>query len=264
MFTLFRHRPFNPIPLGPAWALSGSGRLTVKSGPLAGRTFDLVREILPHKADFYVKLDGDIIAHTHFDRDVETGLDIEWNIFVHRDFRGNGLSSLLVRLSYRRLLAEGRRHWFGMRKLLQVDTRHPELQNIGIGLISIRIGMRPESAAKTLLADGNVKSVDVLEASSTAPPGLLLHLDRLPGVIIAADIDPQTGKPYTEADHYRRFFSPATLLDNARAGTSILGNIDYYLARDNIDLFARHFADNDSEFRKFSRSLRAGSKKLAA
>ena len=264
MLALFRRRPFRPIALGPAWTLTGSGRLAVDSGPLAGRTFDLVRELSPHKADFYVKLDGETIAHTHFDRNAENGLDIEWDIFVRRDFRGNGLSSLLVRLSYRHLLSDGRRHWFGMRKLMQVDTRHPELQNIGIGLISIRIGMRPESEVRTLLADGNVRSADVLEAGPTAPPGLLLHLDRLPGVIIAADINPETGRPYTGADHYRRFVSPAALLDRARAGTSILGNIDYYLAPDNIDLFARHFADDNSEFRKFSRSLRAGSKKLVA
>jgi GNAT superfamily N-acetyltransferase len=270
LLALFKRRPpFEPIPFGATLeedrAEAGSestSRITVTSGRLSGVTFDVKSEVGPRKADFALTREGETAGHAHIDRDPETGRETLWDIFVHPTFRGHGLSSLMTRYAFRHLLGQGRRHWFGMRKLMQVDTRNLQLHNVGIGLIALRLGLRPEDDLASMLEPKHIKSVEVLDKTDRAPPGLLVRLARLPGVVVTADIDPETGHPETDSDRYRRFFSPEQLVRKAHEGRAVVGNIDYVLARGNSERFARHMAGDAKEFRKFTRSLNAGARRL--
>ena len=98
-------------------------------------------------------------------------------------------------LSFRTLLEKGKRHWFGARKLMKVDTRRAELHNIGIGVVCLQLGFVPEDDVDQLLAPANIKSVDILLPTETSPPGLRLTLNRLPGVVVAGYISPDTRRP---------------------------------------------------------------------
>jgi GNAT superfamily N-acetyltransferase len=265
---------FAPARLGPDWELAAPDRVTVTSGPLAGSTFGLRIGLEPRQADYYLTRDlaapatldpdsPDLIAHTHFERDPERDLETEWDIFIHPDYRGKGLTGLIIRLSYRHLLGLGGRRWFYMRKLMQVDSRRRELQNIGIGVIGIRLGMRPEPALEEMLAGKNVKAVALIDGAGTGPPGLFIELRRLPGVVVAAEFDDQ-GRPYADPDHYRRLVSPAEIARLARAGRAVVGNIDYCLPRENIGQFCRHFAATPTEHRDWVRALEAGARRNGA
>lgn len=255
-----REEEFRPARLGPDCRLPGPDRVEITSGPLAGTALHLRFEIGPRKADFYLEdASGapDPVAHTHFDRDPDAALETEWDIFVRPDYRGKGLTGLIVRLSYRRLLAIGGRRWFAMRKLMQVDSRRRELQNIGIGVIGIRIGMRPEPGLEEMLSPAGVKSIELIE---TGTPGLFIELRRLPGVVVAAELD-AAGRPHLDVEHYRRLVNPAEIARAARAGRAVVGNIDYLLPVEHIGLFSRHFADNDGEYRNWCRALRSGARR---
>jgi len=279
------------VPFGPDYALAGD-RLTVNSGPLAGFVLRIERRVSDTKADFafFEEFDADApmsaprppavahpVAHCHFDRDPDAGTETLWSIFVRSDFRQMGLTSLLVRLTFRELLATGRRHWFEIRKLMQVDTEgrsqaqapgnpKPEnpqlprvsLHNLGLGLVALRLGFRPEPDLERLLAPGNVKAVQTIPPDPPSPPGLLVRLESLPGLLVAALLDTEAGKPLTDAREYERFVSPKQLLRQAFAGQAVIGNINYILSRAAIQTFAARLAKNHAEFRHITAVLHRG------
>jgi GNAT superfamily N-acetyltransferase len=277
-----------PAPFGPVYETTGTDRVSVKSGPLAGAEFRLEGGVAPTKADFALHaLSGDPgttdagrdpAAHCHFDRRPDSGEEILWDIVVRPDFRHRGLSTLLVRLTFRKLLEAGNRHTFSMRNLMKVDTevsryhlsapardedsvmraQRITLQNLGIGVLAVRLGFRPEPAAEQMLSPGKVKSVEVLDPDPPIPPGLLLRLDTLPGLVVAAVLDPETLHPVAEKSHYERFVSPSQLLRQAVNGTALLGNIDYVLPRAAIPGLAARLADTRAEARRFAAALERG------
>jgi hypothetical protein len=279
------------VPFGPLYALSGD-RLTIKSGPLAGSSLRIERSITDTKADFafFEVFDAGApmstprppevahpVAHCHFDRNQDTGFETLWSIFVRFDFRHRGLTTLLTRVALRELLAAGRRHWFEIRKLMQVDTEgrsqaqvpgstKPEnpqlprvsLHNLGLGLVALRLGFRPKPDLERLLAPGNVKAVQAIPPDPPSPPGLLIRLESLPGLLVVALVDPGTGKPMTGAPEYERFVSPKQLFRQALAGQAIIGNIDYVLSRTAVEPFAARLANDSAEQRRFTAALRRG------
>jgi hypothetical protein len=275
------------VPFGPRYALAGN-QLAIQSGELAGTALRIERKTSDIKADFAFFAtaapgpEGDEpVAHCHFDRDPETGTETFWDIFIRSDYRYRGLASLLTRFTFRELLGSGRRHWFAIRKLMQVDSearRHVPgsgrpaaeiqsplsprvaLRNLGIGLVALRLGFQPESDIERLLAPGNVKVVQALPPEPPSPPGLLLRLGTLPGLLVAAFIDPDTGRPLTDTESYERFVSPRQLLRQTLAGQAIIGNIDYVLPRTAIERLASRLANDRAEFKRFTAALRRGAR----
>jgi hypothetical protein len=278
----------NLVPFGPRYALSGD-QMAIESGPLAGTALRIERKTSDIKADFAFyavaagsSADDDPVAHCHFDRDPETGTETLWDIFIRSDYRYRGLASLLTRFTFRELLGSGRRHWFAIRKLMQVDSeasrRHapdPDrptaeiqspvspriaLHNLGIGLVALRLGFQPEPDIERLLAPGNVKAIQALPPEPPSPPGLLLRLGTLPGLLVAAFLDPDTGRPLTDAEAYERFVSPRQLLRKTLTGQAIIGNIDYILPRAAIEPLAARLANDRAEFKRFTAALRLGAR----
>jgi len=285
---MFRHAQTGPsaglVAYGPHYAISG-GRLAIDSGPLAGTALRVERSMTDTRADFslFQIADGsspispDPVAHCHFDRDAETGLETLLSVFIRSEYRHRGLTTLLVRLSFRELLHAGKLHWFAIRKLMQVDsearnqaqtpgTPKPEsaplsrisLHNIGIGMVALRLGFRPEPNLERLLAPGNVRAVQAIPPDPTNPPGLLVRLGTLPALLVAALIDPQTGRPLADADVYQRFVNPKQLLRQALAGEAVLGNIDYILSRAAIEPLAARLANDQAELKRFAAALHRG------
>lgn len=261
---------FEPARLGPKWRAADQAgtRIELLDGPLRGRTLTVEQQLQHRCADFVLlddaAADGSsltapaadrVVGCVQYDRDPGSGLETIWDIAVVPGWQGFGIGSLLVRLSIRRLLSAGRRRWFAIRKLMKVDPDHPELDNVGIGLVAVRLGLRPEPRLEQLLSPCNIKDVKVLSAAGQAPPGLALVLDRMPGVLVAVRLDPGTGRPLTSDDSYRRFLSPRQLAADARSGRALIGNIDYVLARDTARQFAQHVADSSREFRQYRHRL---------
>jgi len=277
------------VPFGPEYALSGN-RVTIRTGLLAGSILRIQRSVSGARADFafFETFDADApmstprppavahpVAHCHFDRDPNTGTETLFSIFVRFDFRHRGLTTLLTRIAFRELLADGRRHWFEIRKLMQVGAegrnqaqapgipkpQNPQLprvslHNLGLGLVALRLGFRPEPDLERLLAPGNVKAVQAIPPDPPSPPGLLIRLESLPGLLVAAKVDTETGKPLTDPDAYERFVSPRQLLRQAQTGRAIVGNIDYILSRAAVESFAARLANDQAELRRFTAALR--------
>jgi hypothetical protein len=294
---IFRRADASPavrlVPFGPHYTLSGD-RLAIDSGPLAGTALRVERCVTDIKANFsfYELTSGssptgsrqsptspDPVAHCHFDREPETGTETLWSIFIRSEYRHRGLTTLLTRLTFRELLASGRRHWFAIRKLMQVDTEgrsqaqapgspkteNPQLprislHNLGIGLVALRLGFKPEPDLERLLAPGNVKEVQAIPPDPPSPPGVLLRLGILPGLLVAAFVDPETGQPLTDAGAYERFVSPKQLLRQALAGQAVIGNIDYILSRAAIEPLAARLANDHAELKRFAVALRHGAR----
>jgi hypothetical protein len=296
---IFRRSETDPstglVPFGPDYKLSGD-QLAIESGPLKGTTLRIERGVSKAKADFnfYETADSvsrvtnrrpsvapDPVAHCHFDRDPETGTETLWGIFIRSEFRHQGLTALLIRLTFRELIATGRTRGFAVRKLMKVDTEgrsqaqppgssKPEagnqppsrvsLHNLGIGLVALRLGLRPEPDLERLLVPDNVKSVQALPPDPPSPPGLLIRLGTLPGLLVAALLDPGTGHPFVDAESYERFVSPRQLLRQALAGEALVGNIDYVLPRAAAEPLAARLANDHAELRRFAAALRRGTR----
>jgi hypothetical protein len=86
----------------------------------------------------------------------------------------------------------------------------------------------------------------------------LLRLGILPGLLVAALIDPETGKPLSDAAAYDRFVNPSQLLRQTLAGQAVIGNVDYILSRSDIDPLAARLANDHAELRHFVAALRRG------
>ncbi|MEO0079815.1 MAG: hypothetical protein ABIK44_03965 [candidate division WOR-3 bacterium] len=270
----------------------------LKTGPLGGTTLTFEREILPHKADFALYHGPQLIGHYHFDREPRTGLETMWEIIFIPEYQGKGLASLIVRLALRELLLTGNRHWVDMRKLMQVNLSHSpssglkgatdiqaelarrhstvcaptgvpdmslpvsrpsakiHLRNIGIGVIAVKLGFVPKPEFGRAFT--SVKSVQLIEPTASTPPGYLLHLDSLPGIVVALYVNPETCRPVTDVEAYRRFLNPGEIYRKALVGEALIGNIDYTLGKANISRFARHIADNQHEFTQIIRHLQKG------
>jgi hypothetical protein len=279
------------VAYGPHYTISGD-RLAINSGPLAGAALRIERSVSNTKADFsFYELAGssspagnrkspispDPVAHCHFDRDPETGIETLWSIFIRPEYRHRGLTTLLTRLTFRDLLATGRRHWFAIRKLMKVDTEgrsqaqvpgspkseKPQLSrislhNLGIGLVALRLGFKPEPDLERLLAPGNVKAVQAISPDPPSPPGLLVRLGILPGLLVAAMVDPETGRPLTDVSAYDRFVNPKQLLRQTLTGQVVIGNIDYVLSHTAIESLAQRLANDHTELKRFAAALRRG------
>jgi len=268
--------PIEPMPFGPRYLLTAD-RLAIESGPLAGVSLRVDESISPIKADFALyeteprrSMSKDPVAHCHFDREPETGLETLWGIFVRAEYRHLRLTTLLVRLAFRRLLESNRRHWFAIRKLMQVDSeagRHANpgsprvsLHNIGIGLVAFRLGFQPEPDICRVLGPGNVRTMQVIEPEPPSPAGLLLRLNTLPGLLVAVMVNPDTGSLVTDPEAYERFASPRLLLNQALTGQLLVGNLDYVLPRSALLPFAARLADDRTELRHFTAALKRGAR----
>ena len=292
---IFRRTPLDPatrpVPFGPRYSVSGD-RLSIDSGPLAGTALRFERSVTATKADFSLyELAGgaspiasrqspasaDPVAHCHFDRDRQTGMETLWSVFIRSEYRHRGLATLLARLTFRDLLSTGRRHWFAIRKLMQVDSEGRNLlsppgnsrldgpqqsritlHNLGLGLIALRLGFRPEPDLARLLAPVNVQAIQAIPPHPPSPPGLLLRLGILPGLLVAAMVYPVTGQPVAIAAAYERFVNPKQLLRQALAGQAVIGNIDYIVSRAAVEPLASRLANDQTELRHFAAALRRG------
>ncbi len=264
--------PFVPLALGPDTSEPdpGDSDFTIRSGQLAGHSLRLEVAVQSRRADFFLWPTGhqeapdSPIAHCHYDRDPD-GTEILWDIFVHPDWRGKGLAALLVRLSLRRLLLN-RRHSFRIRvrKLMQIDTGSGSrtavtlirLQNIGIGLIAVRLGLVPEPGLEEMLAPANISVLSIIPASEQSPPGYLFRLRQQPGLVTVCRLDPDTGRPVADESIYRRFVSPLQLCHDCRTGRAIAGNIDYELTPAGADHCFRRIAATSGEYQHLLRHFR--------
>lgn len=262
---------FYPLPLGPSTSElePGKSTFTILSGPLSGQTMRLQTTLQPGRADFFLwqadphQTADSPLAHCHYDRSPD-GTETLWDIFVHPEWRGRSLAGLLVRLSLRRLLLN-RRHRIGlrMRKLMQPDTSSGSrvsgvsirLQNIGIGLIAVKLGLVPEPALEMMLAPANISSFSIIPSGENSPPGYLFRLKTQPGLLTICRLDPGTGRPLTDAALYRRFTNPAELCRDCRLGNAIAGNIDYELTPVGAERCFRHIAATASEYQSLLRRL---------
>jgi hypothetical protein len=123
-------------------------------------------------------------------------------------------------------------------------------------MVALRLGFRPEPDLERMLSPGNVTVVQSLAPDPPIPPGLLLRINTQPGLLVAAMLDPDTGRPYSDPEAYQRFVSPGQILRQAMSGQAVVGNIDYVLPRANLEQLAVRLADNRTELRQFTTMLR--------
>jgi len=125
--------------------------------------------------------------------------------------------------------------------------------------VELRLGFQTEQRLERLLAPGNVKAVQAIHRLfSPSPPGLLIRLESLPGLLVAALVDKETGKPPADVREYERFVSPKQLLRQALTGQAVVGNIDYILPPAANEPFAARLANDRTELRRFSAALHRG------
>jgi hypothetical protein len=246
-------------PLGPEYAWLSPERVRIGSGALAGREFTLTTEIKDGEAHFRAMDGSDELGHADVERGAPEAGVVLWFVTVREDLRQKGLASILVRVALRQMLKLHGSSSYAIRmlRLIEPNEQITKIRNVGIAVLSRRLGMDSEFDLEALLRQGNVQTIELIAADGPTPPGYRIVIKTVPYVLIAFLTDPVTGRPFPDGHRiYNSLVSPESAMRWVQDRMIVIGNGNYVLRRDGINEMVNHLADNETEAREFIRRVR--------
>ncbi len=248
---------YQPARFCPQIKWLDENRIQILEGGLANRELEVKTELLPKSAAIYL-YDQKEIGKVLIERNPPgTGI-ILWDALVHPDYRQKGLAGIMTWIIFRRLLEEQDYATFTIRMVrhLKPVVNGTELQNVGMGVIAVRLGFTPEINLEKLLRPSNIISVDLFPESQGTPPGLRLVLHSDPLILIMFVLNPETMRPIKEERVYNEIKRDLRLVHSwANLGLLVV-NGNYLLRTPQIDHFVNRMAINETEARIFRDKIR--------
>jgi len=232
--------------------------IQVVEGGLAGREFRIKTELLNESASVSLYDQGQRIGNVSIERNPPGKGIILWDAGVREEYRQNGLAAIMTWIIFRQLLNEQTSATFRIRMVrsLKVGEKGTELQNIGMGVIAVRLGFTPEFNLNQVLRWDNVSSVEIIPESKTMPPGLRIVLQADPLVIIAFVLNPDTMRPTRNLRTYVEMRRDLRLIHEwARLGLLVV-NGNYKLRETEINHFVNRIAVDENEAVVFRNKIR--------
>jgi GNAT superfamily N-acetyltransferase len=259
--AFIKEPPFTwqPGRIGPRFQWLDHTHIRILEGGLAGRSVELITEILPAKANVFMSLDGKQIGRTYVERDPPGKGIVLWDIAVKEDFRRKGIASIMTYCIFRELLSQQETAFFKIRmmRLMKPADKNVELQNVGIGVIGNRLGFTPEFNIDRILRPDNVTGLEILPAKDDFPPSFKIVIRTFPLVLIAFVLDQDTLKPVDDFRTYVKLMKDESVIFNwVQRGLIVIGNGNYWLRRDGLDQFVNHLATDQYEARMFRKRVR--------
>lgn len=260
---LFSSKPrpvsFDPKPFGPAFEYLEADRIRMTEGEFQGQEFSLKTEVTDDEAHVYLNNNGTRVGHCDIQRNAHEATVVLWNIVVQEQLRHKGFASIIAHHAFRQMVELHKSASYGVRmlRLIKPSERITKIQNIGIGVISRKLGFAPEYDLRALLRQQNIQMIEFISSDGVMPPGYRIVLKSFPLVLIAFLVDPETGKPYP-GNHriYNSLVTSETAENWVDGRMIIIGNGNYLLRRDGVNEMINHLAKNDTEASIFARRIK--------
>lgn len=227
--------------------------IQVLEGGLANKEFRVKIELSPSNAAVNLYDQDEEIGKVLIERNPPGKGIILWDAIVHPLYRQNGLAGIMTWLIFHRLLQEQSSATFLIRMVrhLKPVVNGTELQNVGMGVIAVRLGFTPEINLEKLLRPNNVISVEVLKENQTTPPSLRIVLHSDPLILIVFVLNPETMRPIREERIYTEMKRDLRLVHSWASLGLLVVNGNYLLRAEQIDHFVNRIATNETEARIF-------------
>lgn len=246
-------------PMGPVYEWLNEKTIRITEGELQGWEFGMTMDITDDEAHVHLSRAGAEIGHCDLQRHGFEATIVLWNIVVKDELRHKGLASIMAAHAFRKLLELEKSASCSIRmlRLIKPSDKITKIQNVGIGVISRKLGFSPEYDLNSLLKQKNIQMVELIGTDGVMPPGYRIVLSVYPLVLIAFLVDPETGKPYPSGHRiYNSLVTPESAESWVGEQKIIIGNGNYVLRREGIEELINHLATNDVEAGIYAQRLK--------
>ncbi len=253
-------KPFvwQPAKIGPSFEWLDHDTIGVLEGGLAGKILGVKTELLRYSATVSLYDGKNQIGIVSIERDPPGQGVILWDAGVKEAYRRNGLSAIMTWIIFRELLSVQDRATFRIRMVRSVKSgdNGAELQNVGMGVIALRLGFTPELNLEQVMRGDNITDLAVLLGTKDSPPALKVTLRRDPFVLILFLVNPDTMKPTNNLRIYTEFKHDDSIIQEWAKQGLVAVNGNYVLKEERIDYFVNRIAVDEEEAIAFRSKIR--------
>ncbi|MGQ9707491.1 MAG: hypothetical protein ACUVUR_01265 [bacterium] len=249
---------WKPAKIGPKFDWLDHDNIRIAEGGLAGREFRVKTEIAHKSATVSLYDREQQIGNVSIERNPPGKGVILWDAGVREAYRQNGLAAIMTWIIFRELLTMQSSATFRIRMLrsLKAGENGTQLQNIGMGVIAVRLGFTPELNLERIFARDNVTDINFIPATNGMPAGVRIELRTDPLVITAFVLNPDKLKPTGDVRTYIEIKEDINLIhDWARLGLLVI-NGNYKLREPQINHFVNRIAVDEKEAVVFRNKIR--------
>jgi hypothetical protein len=243
-------------PLGPRFKRLKGNNIQITEGKLTNQVFQVVCSIEPTKTTLTLKLEDRIIGTAHADYEPTRFRTILFDTYIQEEYQTNGLASLMVHHLFREQLIYTDTNTFDIRMVMKATGEKEVIENVGMGIIALKLGFEPDINYQELFAGRNVSGIDIIPARNIYPYGYKLSLHSSPWTIVLVLVDPASKKPINDVKVYEHFVRPEDFAELVKTNQAILGNVDYILNKTNVELFLSYIAENPKELQQFLKQVK--------
>jgi hypothetical protein len=242
--------------LGPRFLRLKPNEIKITEGNLANSVFQTICKIEPTKTTLTLKLEDKIIGTAHAEYEPAKHLTTLFDAYIQNEFQRQGLASLMVHLLFREQLLYTDTKNFDIRMVMKASSEKEVIENVGMGLIALKLGFVPAQDYSEILTNNNISNLEIIPAEGNYPFGYKISLRSSPWTIILVLLDLVTQKPVKDLSAYEHFIRAEELVELVRTNQAVLGNLDYILNPNSLEQFVGYIAENEEEFDQFLRKLK--------
>lgn len=242
--------------LGPRFQRIKPAEIKITEGKFTNQVFQTLFKFEPTKTTLTLKMEDNTIGTAHADYEPSKRRTTLFDAYVQNEYQKQGLASLLVHLLFREQLVYTETNSFDIRMVMKATGEKEVIENVGMGLIALKLGFEPDINYRELFAGSNVSDIDIIPAKEIYPFGYKISLRSSPWTIVLVLLDSLSKKPVKDLSAYEHFIRPEDLAELVKTGQAVLGNVDYILNKNYIEQFVSYIAENDDEYVQFLKRLK--------
>ncbi len=249
---------WKPVKIGPSFEWLDHDTIRILEGGLAGKILGVKTELASTNAACYLFDQQKKIGSVSIERNPPHRGIILWDAIVNPGYRQNGLLSIMVWIIFRELLLVQRTAFFKIKMVrsMKAGEKGAELQNIGMGVVAVRLGFTPELNLSRVMTNDNITSIDVLPEINGNPPGIKISLQRDPFIVTAFVLNPDTMKPTGNIRTYLEIKrNDHIIYEWAKNGLLVI-NGNYILRTPQINHFVNRITVDEAEAIVFRNKIR--------
>jgi len=248
---------FIPLPFGPAFTWESENNIIINERTSKEQVFNIEKNFTDRTADIILYEQGKRIGHCLAEYEKNSLIDV-WDVVVDEHYHGKGLAELMVKILLRELLflQKTTKIKFRMITLFKPEEKEIQMRNLGIGIIVYKLGMTCEYDLKEFIMQNNIINIDCLAPTCNLPPAYKFSLNVFPYTLIVVLMNEETERPITDYDIYLKLHSQLDIiLTFILKQQLIIGNANYYLEYEMIDLFISRLASNQTDAAMFKSKI---------
>jgi hypothetical protein len=249
---------WDPVKIGPSFEWIDHDTIRVLEGGLAGKILGVKTELMVNNAACYLLDQKKMIGTVSIERTPPGKGIVLWDAQVKPECRQNGLAAIMTWIIFRELLLNQTVATFRIRMVrsFKVKDNGFELQNVGMGVIAVRLGFTPELNLERTIHGDNITEIEALPAINGNPPALKIGLRTDPFILTAFVLNPDTMKPTNDFRTYLELKNNDFLIHEWAKNGLLVVNGNYVLRTPQINHFVNRIAVDEAEAISFRNKIR--------